>query len=269
MGIFIETLAITAANIGMRLEWEQIEGDAGNGLDRFGVVTLRPDAGVAKPYSDELVVSRRTSRIAPERRAVDPGALAGLRAVAAEGGQAFTETSDAGLIRRILDRNIDAVFQDLNDRRYHDEIVTWFRYGRAHAARTRDGLEARCMNAPAHELFLSARWPALMRMAGTRPLMRALYRRRLGGAPHIGFLSGPFFDPVASVEAGRCLMRLWLSMHRLGISIHPFGNLVTNADAHHWLGEATGLDRIWLAFRFGYTAPAPRSLRLGVEEILC
>src|SRR5690606_14988246 len=129
----------------------------------------------------------------------------------ADGGQRLVRVGEAGLVRAILERNVDAVFHDLNDARYHDEIVTWFRYGEAHAARTSDGLDSRCMNTPAHELWMAARFPGLLRAAATRRIMRALYHRRLGPAHELGMLAGEFFERDAAERAGRGLMRLWLT----------------------------------------------------------
>jgi hypothetical protein len=82
-------------------------------------------------------------------------------------------------------------------------------------------------------------------------------------------LAGEFFEHDAAVPAGRCLMRLWLSMHDHGVTIHPFGNLVTNPEAAAWMRREMGVDKIWLVFRMGYTPLAPRSKRLSVEQILC
>lgn len=270
MGMFVETLSIAAAHAGARLEAEPIKAAGGDELIPFAHLRLAPDPSARPEFTREAILERRTCRLPPRRGGLPQGALARLEAIAAEGGQSFTHTSDPGLIGDILERNIAAIFEDLNDRRYHDEIVTWFRYGRRHAARTMDGLDSACMNMPAHEMWLAAAAPWLMRAPVIRGAMRAVYRRRIGPAHHIGFMAGRFFEPGAAPVAGRCLMRLWLAMHTLGLGMHPFGNLVTNAGAHRWLTEATGTAGIWLVFRFGpVPAAPPRSHRLSAEEILC
>jgi hypothetical protein len=52
------------------------------------------------------------------------------------------------------------------------------------------------------------------------------------------------------------------------LRIHPFGNLVTNPDAHKWLTQAVGVEGIWLVFRLSHTQTPPESRRLATGEIL-
>ena len=68
---------------------------------------------------------------------------------AARRGLVFGSTSDPQQIRRLLDMNVAALFHDLNDPLYHDEIAHWFRCGEKEEHLHRDGLSARCMNMPA------------------------------------------------------------------------------------------------------------------------
>jgi hypothetical protein len=102
----------------------------------------------------------------------------------------------------------------------------------------------------------------------TKPMVRALYHWRLGGAAHLGMLSGAFWEPAEAGPAGQCLLRLWLEMERRDLRIHPFGNLVTNPEAHKWLTQAVGVEGIWLVFRISHTHTPPESKRLAAGEIL-
>jgi hypothetical protein len=268
MGIFIEALAIAAANAGRTLDVQRVDGDLSADLIPFARLRLAP--GGERPFcGNDLILSRKTARLVPEARPVPAPVLQDLAATASAGGQRFGHTTDPALIRQILGQNIDAVFEDLNVKSYHDEIAGWYRYTERQAARTNDGLEARCMNIPAHEMWMSLAAPWLLRLPGTSSFMRAFYRWRLGGAPMIGWLAGEFFDGDSAPLAGRCLFRVWLRMAQHGVGLHPFGNLVTNAAAHQWLTRAISADKVWLVFRMGYTADPPRSRRLPVEEILC
>ena len=269
MGIFIEALRIAASNRALRLE-AALEDHLDLSQERipFARLTLSPGASPDE-YPDTALLERRTSRLVPDSRALTADQFAALHAAAAPFGHAVRGVSDPAAIRRILDRNIDAVLHDLADPKYGGEIARWYRYTASHASRTRDGLEARCMNMPALTMWLSARAPWMLRTPLLRAIMRSAYRRMLGGAPALILIQGDFFDHRAAAASGAMLLRLWLRMHTMGLAMHPFGNLVTNAAAHAWLTNTTGIDRIWLVARIGHTATPPRSHRLRTEEILC
>jgi hypothetical protein len=271
MGMFVESVKIVAANQGLLVTLEKADsvrvGRGAAAMEAYGRLRVVGESGT-DPVSNELFLKRRTSRLHPLPTPVSDDALRDLEWVAASGGQRLVHTSDAGLVGRILEKNVEAVFHDLNEPAYHDEIESWFRYGDGHAERTNDGLSSTCMNMSALELYFTGKAPGLMKNPLSRPLIRALYHWRLGTAAHLGMLSGPFWDPGQSADAGVCLLRLWLEMERRGLSIHPFGNLVTNKEAHAWLTRAVGVEGIWLVFRLSHTAPPPASRRLAVKELM-
>lgn len=270
MGMFIESLAIAAADRGQRLAVERSKSPPSPGLLPFAHLQLMPDPSIADDLKPADILDRRTSRLTPDAEPVADDKLGVLSLMAARGDQSFFSTSHPYRIAQIMEANMAAVCNDLNEPRYHAEIASWFRFGRAHAERTRDGLDARCMNMTPIELYLSAKFPRLFNWPFAGTAMRRHYARRIGPVHQLGFLSGPFFEPEnAAPHAGRTLMRLWLHMHRLGIGIHPFGNLVTNPVAHARVTALTGRERIWLVFRLGRTARPPRSLRLPPEDLLC
>lgn len=269
MGIFIEAMRIAARNRSLRLDVASTETpDYSRELIPFAKLTLG-DGERNDEYPDSVMLERRTSRLAPSAERVTGREMEMLRAAGAEFGHEVHGTADAGMIRRVLDRNIEAVMHDLSDAKYGGEIARWYRYTSAQGARSKDGLESRCMNMPGHEMWISARARWMLRTPGLSGAMRRAYRARLGGATQMIFLRGAFFERHAAEKAGRMLLRLWLRMHTLGLGMHPFGNLVTNAGAHAWLTEAMGLDKIWLVARVGRTAIPPRSHRLDTEDLLC
>jgi len=84
----------------------------------------------------------------------------------------------------------------------------------------------------------------------------------------LGFLCGPFWDPRDAAATGRALLHFWLECTRLGLSIHPYGNLVTNRPTAARVRAETGLEDPWLVFKIGRSAAPPASRRRAVEEIL-
>jgi nitroreductase len=268
MGVFLSALDIAAGNAGVSLRFALRDRRPLGPLYEFVDLTLDDSPGGHPQFSDDLLLRRVTSRLGSNGVAIPPELTAALRNFEPGWGYRYHQIDDAVLIERIVQENIRTVFQDLNDRRYHDEIVRWFRYTDREAAEKRDGLDYRCMLVSPAELTMMRRLPQAMQWRLTRRIVWKRYRRQLGDFTHIGIIGGPFFDDLAAIDAGRFLLRFWLELARNNLSIHPFGNLVTNADAYAWARRATGVEDAWLFFRVGYTAAPPRSYRRKLEEVL-
>ena len=279
MGMFVEALKILAANRSLGLEWElrhppgwyapEILRPAGDALLPFARLRLVPGgADERAAYPDSLFLRRRTSRISLLPRPVEEEATGALTKLASAWGQRYVQLTDAGTIERVLRRNTEALFEDLNSPDYHGELVEWFRFTDRQARRTRDGLDYRCMNTSRASFWAAARLPILLRLPLTGPLLARVYRSQLGVVPTLGLLAGPFFEPESAIESGRFLMRFWLETAARGLYIHPYGNLVTNRAAAEWCLRETGLERIWLVFKIGYSEEPPESYRRRVEEVL-
>ena len=267
MGMFIETLSVVAANRAKTLVVIPFPGEPRGDLRPFARLALRPDPNAARRFTDDLVLKRQTSRLTPGPQLVPPSLQEQLRTLAEEHGQQLHYIANRGIIAEVMDQNLKAVVEDLNNRDYHDELVTWFRYNDLEAQNTGDGLSSACMNMPASEMRFLARYPNLARWPVVGGVIRSLYKRRIGNVDQLMMLSGLFWDDDAATQAGRCLMKLWLMMTEHDLYIHPFGNLVTNPTAHAALTSHTGIDGAWIVFRVGYSDPPPRSERLTVEEI--
>ena len=278
MGLFIEALSILASNRSYRLRYElyqepsqytaeMIEKTEAELLP-FARLSLEANSAKPSPYPDTLFLKRRTSRISllPER--VTDEAQHALSEMAREWGQRYEQITDAQMIERILEQNTLALFEDLNAPGYHDEIVEWFRFTARSARSTRDGLDYRCMNTSRTAFWAVARFPRLLQLGLTRPLLKKIYRKQAGTVPVIGILAGPFWKPESAFETGRFLMHFWLEMAKRNLYIHPYGNLVTNHQAAEWCLKETGIIDIWLIFKIGYSKEPPRSFRRLVEEVL-
>ena len=281
MGMFVEALSVLAANRSLKLEWElqhapdwyarEILRPGGEELMHFARLRLseRGDAGVAaESYEDSLFFRRRTSRISLLPKPVEESASRALAELADAWGQRYEQITDAAKIERILRRNTEALFEDLNSPDYHDEIVGWFRFTDRAARRTRDGLDYRCMNSSRAAFWAAARMPRLLLLPFTRRILARVYRSQLGLVPTIGLISGRFWEPENAFESGRFLLRFWLEAARRGLYIHPYGNMVTNRRAARWCREETGVEGIWLVFKIGYSEEPPASYRRTPEEVL-
>jgi hypothetical protein len=284
MGLFIEGLRILAANRSFNLQYELYQAPSQftprhlakteSDLLPFArlVLTSRQEqtagAGGTVNFDDSLFLIRRTSRISLMPRPVPVEAVESLRKLATQWEQKYEQVTVPETIEKILERNIEAVFEDLNAPAYHDEIVEWFRFSDRSARRTRDGLDYRCMNTSRISFWLAARFPKLMQLPLARPILRNTYRRQLGNVPTIGMLAGPFWEPANAFETGRFLMHFWLELAKRNLYLHPYGNLVTNKPAAQWCEKELGLSDIWLIFKIGFSSVPPQSYRRSVEEVL-
>jgi hypothetical protein len=278
MGMFVEAIAILAGPRGFSLdceltrapEWyaQVIIHAKKTELLPFAHLRLTPGPPRENLYPESLFLQRRTSRISFLPTAVGATAAATLTKLAAQWGQRYEQITDSAQVENILALNTDALFADLNTPAYHDEIVSWFRFTDRSAKRFRDGLDWRCMNTSRLAFWLAARVPKLLVSPLTRSVLRRQYRQQLGLVPTIGLLAGDFFRPSNAYETGRFLIKFWLETARLGLFIHPYGNLVTNLAAASWLAETTNIPGIWLIFKIGHSKTPPKSYRLPLADAL-
>ena len=280
MGMFVEALNILVGRSGKQIECELLSEPGVIArtftnaeepmLVPFAKLRLGPlDRGPADGYdAAELFLKRRTSRLHLYNKLPSDDAIASLRQVAETWNQSFDMTTTAEQIERILDMNTSALFEDLNSAQYHDEIVEWFRYTEKQSEQLRDGLDARCMNTSPINYWIIANLPQVLLLPISRQILKAVYRRQTGLLPALGYISGAFWDPADAINSGRFLMQFWLETARLGLYIHPFGNLVTNKRAADLVQTELGVRGIWLIFKIGYSDEPPKSRRLPLERIL-
>ena len=278
MGMFVESIDLLAASYGLRLE-SHLHRPAGElakivsrptlpGLIPFAALQLVAAPEAQSPYAPALFLARRTCRISLHPTPVPDSAVALLTGLAETWGHRYVQLSDPQELEPILAQNIDAVFHDMNVAHYHDEITAWFRFSERATDEHRDGLDWRCMNLSRVEFWLSARLSKLLLFAPTRFFFKRRYRRQLGHVPAIGMLSGDFFNPANAIDSGRFLLRFWLELTRLGLYLHPYGNLVTNPEAAAWLEARTQVPKVWLVFKIGYADIPPLSHRRALADIL-
>ena len=278
MGLFIEALSLVAAHKGLQVEYSMYHEPSWYAIEilkarkqtflPFARLRLTPAPGVSPGFDPALFLKRRTSRISLLPEVVPEDAFAKLQALAHEWDHRYEEIADRNTIERILQKNTEALFEDLNNPDYHDEIVQWFRFSDKAAKLTRDGLDYRCMNTSRVAYWLTARFPWLLQLPLTRSAFERRYRSQLGEIPTIGMLAGEFWQAESAFKAGRFLMRFWLETAKQDLYLHPYGNMVTNQRAAKWLRDETGVPDIWLVFKIGYSKEPQKSYRRSVEEIL-
>jgi hypothetical protein len=273
LGVFVETLAVAAAGRGIRLEvdWDDFAFDHLGEVPRRAA-SLRLADGGSDNLDAGLISERRTSRLPFDGRPVDDSLLGELAQVCAGFGHRFTASSDPSLVDWVLELNRDTLFYDLADKRARAEIGSWLRFSERRAAAERDGFSPRCLGFPGWLLFLFFRLPAITELPGINGAIRRRYFATMSGTRTVGWIQGPFGGHVDSIEAGRMLARLWLTLTQHGVQLHPFGSIITNPRANARLRErirvGDGEPPPWLIVRLGYSAVAPRSHRLRTDELL-
>ena len=278
MGMFIEALRVLAAHTGFGLEYSTYHEPSWYALEilkmrqqtflPFARLRLTRESTVASSLDPALFLKRRTSRISLNPDPIPNTVVEALKSLSEEWGQRFEVNTIPDSIERILQKNTVALFEDLNNPDYHDEIVEWFRFTDKTSETTRDGLDYRCMNTSRSAFWLSARLPQLLKIPVASSILSKVYRSQLGMVPTIGMLSGEFWAPESAFKTGSFLMEFWLTTAKHNLYIHPYGNLVTNKNASSWLFDETGVPDIWLIFKIGYSDEPPKSYRRSVEEIL-
>jgi hypothetical protein len=233
----------------------------------FARLTLAPDSTAVPEFPLELFRKRRTSRLHYRPDPVSANDSETLSRIATTWSHRYSQFTDVARIERVLDWNISAVFEDLNQPPYRDELRGWLRYTHGQSARLRDGLDARCMNISPVELWASFHVGALLTWRGTRGWFRRRYREQIGPVSTLGILSGSFWDPADAYQAGRFLIRFWLECTRLGYYLHPYGNLVTNRPTAARVETELNIPDIWLAFKIGRSDPPPPSPRRPVDAM--
>ena len=272
MTIFLEAVEIAAESLGFTTTYQLLNNAESlpklvrgkNGLLPFARIHLDPKSEATPSPLALALQNRVTSRLPYETSPVDQARLVGASEEAARHGLVFGSTGDPQQVRRILNTNVEALFHDLNDPSYHDEIAYWFRCGEREERTHGDGLSARCMNMSALQLRIARDFPSVLKIPALDRLLATYYAKSLRcGA--IAYLSGEFWKPAAALTAGHALLRVWLALTSQGLAIHPLGNLVTNKTAAAAVERDLGVGDIFFIFKVGDSAPAPRSLRRPLE----
>jgi hypothetical protein len=275
LGIFIENLSVAACARGFDVESEYADvaalDSAASEPALFARLRLTPVA--TRDYLDpELIVARRTSRVAYDGRPVPAQVLADLADICSAYGNTFVSSSDPALVSWVLALNRDTLFEDMTNAKTRREVGSWLRFSEREAGRKRDGFAPSCLGFPGWLLYAFFHYRGFFELPGLRQVVRRLYFRTMRGTRTIAWFVGPFDSPQDWTRSGRLLARLWLTLTREGLYLHPFGSIITNAPAHEQLRARLGHDpaqgALWFIMRLGASAEPPRSERLRRDDIL-
>lgn len=274
-GIILEMISIAAAPHGLELKFtlRDVPLDASaSELMPFADLEL-VERTTPEPLSRELIKERRTSRLPYDNdKPVSPAVLEELARVAESLGHKFEYSSDPEQVAWVLGLNADTMFLDLRVKATRDEIAQWSRFSMEEAKRHKDGLAAFAMLFPGwmFKLFFKANW--VFQIPGLHQFCKWIYKRSMRGTRTVAWISGKFLKQPDCIVSGRMLARLWLTMTRHGVYLHPFGSVITNERSHRVMNEHfANPDRkedLWLLVRLGHSDVPPRAMRLSLDDII-
>lgn len=273
-GILVELIAIAAAPMGfaVKVEYLGVPLDATKkGYQPFINLTLVP-AEVHESLDRKLILERRTSRLPYSDEPLDEAVLAELAAVCADFGHKLEFSQEPEEVAWVVRLNADTMFYDMSEPLARNEVGGWIRFSMAEAKRKADGLAAYAMHFPGllMRLFVKQNW--LFHLPGVYQLTRSIYIRSMRGTRTVAWLSGAFVTQEECDRAGRMMARLWLTMTKHGVYLHPFGSVITNGKAHgemveHFASSEREHD-LWLLVRLGHSDVPPSAQRLTLDQLL-
>jgi hypothetical protein len=273
LAMFVEYLAVALRPLGYSLRTEYVQRP----LDYAAILPvlvarLDLESGVAGDAGDrQLILDRRTSRLPYDGTAASGTDMSAIAALSAEHGHEFGWSSDEAMVRWVLELNRNAMFADLDSDPARDELRHWIRCTDAEAQQASTGLWSKCLQFPGWLLkdFFDShdRWGTGWR----RRMCGRMLVSSMRGTRTVAWWRGPFAAPEDWLRCGTLFARSWLELTRRGLSLHPFGSVITNPQAHALLRDRLGLaeqpDRLWLLARVGRSNQAPRSFRLAPRDV--
>jgi len=291
LGSFLELCAIAASTYGYMalIELFPVGTDPLDALGRSPVAVVAMRQVPDEPDPLAAYIAQRHSN----RRAYDgPGATASeiTELTDCGGDGSVVVANDHGLLRQLKTVLAEAMRIDTTGEATHGEKVSMIRASDQAAAAAGDGFT----------------YPNLGYTGRTRTLVEMLYplrgahsrwfrygtmfvaRRVLRSAPAVALLVSPGNTRVDQVEAGRTLLRTWLTATRLGLVCHPMCQVLqelpeqadTRASFQGLLDEAmpgtqlptalmaTDVPTVQVVMRLGRATATPPSPRRSIDEVL-
>jgi hypothetical protein len=273
-GILNETLSIAAAPKGLDVEVEYLVSqldatkEGPQPLARLKLVQRHKTEALDR----KLILDRRTSRLPYNGQPIDFGLLKELATIAKHYNHLFEFSSERAEVDWVVRLNADTMFVDMSETIARNEVGSWIRFSEASAKKKKDGLAAYAMHVPGVVmwLFVHANW--IFNIPGVYQLVRWIYERTMRGTATVAWISGPFNKPTDWEQAGHMMARIWLTMTKFAVYLHPFGSVITNPGAHKKMDEHFKNDTrehdLWMLMRLGYGDTPPQAQRIALADMI-
>ncbi len=273
LGVFYEHLSIAAAPYGKKVEITemmapvQVSATIPTLFAKLRMVSVAEKEEIKR----QLMLQRRTSRLHYNGNPLQPQTLSTIKNEAASFDHEFFFSSHKEFVDYVINLNQETLFEDISKDADRRELDNLFRYSEKEARQQKDGLWSKCMCVPGALLQSVFKHPENWAGIKKEILLRH-YKSLFKGTSTVGWFGGKFSTTNDWFQAGRMLARCWLLITADKAFIHPFGSLITNANAYKkinmkFTNPAEG-KKIWMIFRAGYSKEPARSFRLNTDEII-
>ena len=274
LGAFVEAMNVAASstnhNVALVTPPPALDMSTRGAPRTYGRLAI--GAGATTDLDARLLGARRTSRLPYDGRAVPEDAIEELTAVASSCAHEARFFTDVDTVSWVVRLNADVVFYDLREGDRRREIGEWVRHSNRAARERGDGFSPACLGFPGPLLWAFFEHHELVANRVVQPLLHRLYLRSMRGTSIVGWLKARWQTPAECFDAGRMLLRFWLTLTKHGLVMQPFGSVITNARSHAELLRRTGEQEdgreVWLLFRAGYSGEPPQADRLPAKALL-
>lgn len=287
-GMMIETMSIACAELSQQKKRIEVEfpqqaikldssAETPQCLGKIHVVDNPVNYHESKPkLGITEILNRRTSRQQYDGQPVADSFLNGeLSEVAAQFNHTMESSSQKAEVNWVVSLNAEAMLSDMSQEKTRYEIRNWLRYSQNDAEKKGDGLAAYTMNTSPWKLWLLVNGNCFLRLPGIYQWARNTYQQTMNGTATVAWLSGPFANFHDWINAGRMMMRWWLTMTKQGYYLHPFGSIITNPPAFQKMNQRfpnlSPSKPIWMVARIGKNkddVKPPQAQRLPMEKMI-
>jgi len=255
MGAFYESIAMAADLEGLEARFDPRFIRAGSDL-LVGLVAIEPRASGSAPEPLAGSLSERTTnRSRYEPRPLDPALIASLKAL----GCVFRPR------REMAHLIAEASKDSWSSRQFIHDLKEWMRFTNdADDGMTPDVLALSALDVVGLRIALG-----LGRLPRSLSWVYAARDVRLAtSAPAIAVLTAPDMSLPSIFDAGRRLLRAWVTVVAAGAAYHPWSIVIDEDRTRPMLADLVGAPPMAM-FRIGYpTAETARSRRRPVESFL-
>jgi hypothetical protein len=258
MGAFVETMVLEAPNYQLAVVVTPKLQRHGDDLFVAEVVIDQQAKNAPSDPLSQWVGERVTNRNHYKKEALDPELIADLESL----GNTIVEPQK---LEHVL---IEASMKSWANQRFVHDLHTWYRSDR-HAP---DGFTA-------PQMHLSIIATLALQFAFWRGSLKAKWLERLystrdvamfTAAPAAAVISADDMSPAALFDAGRRLLRSWVTVVAAGFAYHPFSIAIDEKTTAPKVAKITGVPVPVALYRIGKTSKPPRALsnRKLLQDVL-